>query len=165
MARVHILRGRNYTSCTFIGGEIHRGDAYIKREKKFFYEKTLFYLFYIMYVFLFFFMMLWVTFSIYSLFLSSHHVYVLDMLSSLYYCAFLLACLDNHLLCYVIIVVISIWLSCVWSSYSYVSHRVYLVVFYLFIVVLYYLLYLEGLICFVQVFQNTSILFQVCHRF
>ena len=36
--------GRNSTSCTSIGGEIHRGDAYIKGEKTFFYEKTLFYL-------------------------------------------------------------------------------------------------------------------------
>ena len=51
MARVHILRGRNYTSCTFIGGEIHRGGAYIKGEKTFFYEKTLFYLMLIFSVF------------------------------------------------------------------------------------------------------------------
>ena len=33
--------GSNSTSCTFVRGEIHRGDAYIKGEKTFFYEKTL----------------------------------------------------------------------------------------------------------------------------
>ena len=47
MTHVHILRGRNSTSCTFVGGEIHRGeirrgDAYTKGEKTFF-KKTLFY--------------------------------------------------------------------------------------------------------------------------
>ena len=42
MTHVYILRGRNYTLCTFIGGESHRGDAYTKGEKTFFYEKTLF---------------------------------------------------------------------------------------------------------------------------
>ena len=41
MTHVHILRGRNSTSCTFVGGEIHRGeirrgDAYTKGEKTFF---------------------------------------------------------------------------------------------------------------------------------
>ena len=44
MTYVHILKGRNSTLCTFVRGEIHRGDAYIKGEKTFFYEKTLFYL-------------------------------------------------------------------------------------------------------------------------
>ena len=44
MTHVHIRRGRKSTSCTFVEGEIHRGDAYIKGEKTFFYEKTLFYL-------------------------------------------------------------------------------------------------------------------------
>ena len=43
MTYVHILRGSNSTSCTFIGGESHRGDAYTKGEETFFYEKTLFY--------------------------------------------------------------------------------------------------------------------------
>ena len=42
MTHVHILRGRNSTSCTFIGGENHWGDAYTKGEKTSFYEKTLF---------------------------------------------------------------------------------------------------------------------------
>ena len=44
MTHVHILGGRNSTSCTFIGGESHRGDAYTKGEKTFFFFflKTLF---------------------------------------------------------------------------------------------------------------------------
>ena len=42
MTHVHILKGRNSTSCTFIGGESHKGDAYTKGEKTFFYEKTVF---------------------------------------------------------------------------------------------------------------------------
>ena len=32
---VHTLRGSNSTSCTFVGGESHRGDAYTKREMTF----------------------------------------------------------------------------------------------------------------------------------
>ena len=42
MTHVHILRGRNSTSCTFVRGESHRGDVYTKGENTFFYEKTLF---------------------------------------------------------------------------------------------------------------------------
>ena len=44
----------------------------------------------------------------YALLFSSHHVCVLDMHISLCYCALLNACSDDYLLCYVIIVVISI---------------------------------------------------------
>ena len=54
------------------------------------------------------FMVLGVMFSIYVLLLSSHHAYVLDMHLSLYYCALLFAYLDDHLLCYMVIVVIFI---------------------------------------------------------
>ena len=43
MTHVHTLRESNSTLCTFVGGESHRGDAYTKGEKTFFYEKTLFY--------------------------------------------------------------------------------------------------------------------------
>ena len=43
MTHVHTLRGSNSTSYTFIGGESHMGDAYIKGEKTFFYKETLFY--------------------------------------------------------------------------------------------------------------------------
>ena len=42
MTHVHTLRGRNSTSCTFVGGENHRRNAYTKGEKTFFNEKTLF---------------------------------------------------------------------------------------------------------------------------
>ena len=113
------------------------------------------------------FMVLWVTFSIYALLLSSHHAYVLDIHLFLCYCALLIACLDDHLFCYMIIVVIFIWLFCVWSSCSYVLHYVYLIVFYLlhYICPFYHLIYLEGLMHFVQVFQVTGILFQVHHSF
>ena len=68
----------------------------------------------------------------YALVFSLHHVCALDKHISLCDYASLNACSDDHLLCYVIIVVISI-------------------------LVIYYLLYLEGLMCFVQVFQVTGI--------
>ena len=114
-----------------------------------------------------YFMVLWVMFSISTLLLSSHRAYVLDMHTSLCHCALLVAFLDNHLLCYIIIVVISIWLLCVWSNYPYVSYHVYLIAFLLVTLYLsfYYLLYLKGLMCLVQVFYDTGILFQVHHRF
>ena len=115
---VHIYRGRNFI------GEMHipRGRRHLLWE-----NLVLFSLHYV--CFLVCFMVLWVMFSIYALLLSSHCVCVLDMHTSLCYCVFLIACSDDHLLCYMIIVVISIWLSCVWSSCSYVSHYVYLIVY------------------------------------
>ena len=48
--------------------------------------------------------------SLYACFLVLHRVCVLDMHISLCYCASLNACSDDHFLCYVIIVVISIGL-------------------------------------------------------
>ena len=90
------------------------------------------------------------------LLLSSHHAYVLDMHLSLYYCALLIACSDNHLLCYMIIVIISIWLSCVWSSCLYVSQHVYLIAFYL----LHYTCYI---LC--KCFKLQVYMFQVHHNF
>ena len=42
MTHVHIFRGRNSTSCTFVGGESPRREAYTKGEKIYFYKKTLF---------------------------------------------------------------------------------------------------------------------------
>ena len=107
ITHVHILRGRNSTLCTFVRGESHRVDVYIKGEKTFFYEKILFCLFYFMLVFPLF-MVLLVMVSIYALLLSSYHVYVLDMHTSLCYYVLLVACSDAHLFCYMIIVVISI---------------------------------------------------------
>ena len=43
MTHVHTVMECNSTSCTFVGGESHWGDAYTKGEKTFFYEETLFY--------------------------------------------------------------------------------------------------------------------------
>ena len=104
-------------------------------------KKTLFCLFLFMFVFL------------YCI------VFVLDMLTSLCYCVSLIACSDDHLLCYVIIIVISIWLF--WCMIKLLTcftscllDRNLLVTLYL---SFYYLLYLEGLMCFVQVFQVTGI--------
>ena len=116
-----ILRGENYTSCTFVGGESHRGDAYTKGEKTFFWENlillyacflialwcfelclvsSMFCCSHHLYLFSRCFMMLWVMFSIiYALLLSSHHAYVLDMHTSLCYCALLVAYSNDHLLC------------------------------------------------------------------
>ena len=37
MTHVHILKGENSISCTFVGGESHRGDAYTKGEKTYIY--------------------------------------------------------------------------------------------------------------------------------
>ena len=108
-------------------------------------------------------------FSIYALLLSSHHVYMLDMHWSLWYCDLLVACSDDHLFCYTIIVVISIWLfwcmtklltcfiSCLLNRSLLncsLLNRNLLVTLYL---SFYYLLYLEGLMCFVQVFQVIGI--------
>ena len=97
--------------------------------------------------------------SLYVCFLVLHRVCVLDMHISLCYCTSLNACSDDHLLCYVIIVVISIWLF--WCMIKLLTcftscllNRNLLVILYL---SFYYLLYLEGLMCFVQVFQVTSI--------
>ena len=84
---------------------------------------------------------------------------VLDMHTSFCYCASLNACLDDHLLYFVIIVVMSIWLF--WCMIkllicftSCLLDRNLLVTLYL---SFYYLLYPEGLMCFVQVFQVTGI--------
>ena len=125
MTYVHALRGSNFTSCTFVGGESHRGDAYTKGDKTFFYEKTLFYF---MLVFsLFYGALSYVQYHLcfvaliasYSCALvgscSQMHILlvfcigrVLDMHLSLCYCALLIACSNDHLLCYMIIVVIPI---------------------------------------------------------
>ena len=109
--------------------------------------------------FLVFFMVLWVVFSIYALLFSLHHVCLLDMYTSLCYYDSLIACSDDHLFCYVIIVVISLWLFwCIIKLFicftTWLLDRNLLVTLYL---SFYYLLYLEGLMCFVQVFQVTSI--------
>ena len=105
------------------------------------------------------FIVLWVTFSIYTLLLSSHRIFVLNMHLSLCYYALLVAYSDDHLLCHMIMVVISIWLF--WCMIKLLTcftscllDRNLLVTLYLSI---YHLIYLEGLMCFVQVFQVTGI--------
>ena len=120
---VHSQEEKFYFLCTIVGGESFKECAYSKGEKTFFIRKSCFVLFY--------FMALWVTFSIYALLFSSYHVYVLYMHTFLCYCTLLIACSDDHLFFYVIIVVFSIWLFYVWSSCSYVSHLVYMIVIYL----------------------------------
>ena len=87
MTHVHTLRGKNSTSCIFVGGESHRGDAYTKGEKTFFFLENLVLLCFSLCLFSRCFMVLWVSFSIYALLLSSHRVYVLDKHTSLCYCA------------------------------------------------------------------------------
>ena len=97
--------------------------------------------------------------SLYVYFLVLHRVCVLDMHTSLCYCASLNACSNDHLFCYVIIVIISLWLFwCMAKLLIYFTScsldRILLVTLYL---SFFYLLYLESLMCFVQVFQVTSI--------
>ena len=105
------------------------------------------------------FLVLWVMFSIYALLFSLHRVCVLDMHTSICYCASLNACSDDHLLCYVIIVVISLWLFLCMIKLLICFTSCLLDLYLLFILYLsiYYLLYREGLMRFVQVFQVTSI--------
>ena len=122
-------------------------------------KKTLFCLYFFMFVFLVCFMVLWVMFSIYALLFSLHRVCELDMHTSLCYCSSLTVYSNDHLLSYVIIVVISIWLFwCMVKLLIYfiscLLDRNLLVTLYL---SFYYLLYLEGLMRFVQMFQVTGI--------
>ena len=140
MTHMHILRGSNSTSCTFIGVEIHRGDTYIKGEKIFFYEKTFVYLMLVFSVFYG---------ALCSMLYCSHRIMFICWTSIHPH-----ACSNDHLLCYVVIVVISIWLF--WYMIkllicftSCLLDRNLLVTLYL---SFYYLLYHEGLMRFVQVF-------------
>ena len=105
-------RGRNFIR-----------EMHIPRERRHILLENLV-LFVLHYVcFLVIFMVLWASISTYALLLSSHRVYVLDMYIFFMPCALLIAYLDDHLHCYVIILVISIRLSCIWSCCSYVSHH------------------------------------------
>ena len=122
------------------------------------HKKTLFCLFFFMFVFL---IALWCfELCLVSMLCCSYCImFVLDMHTSLCYCASLNACSNDHLLYYVIIVVIFLWLF--WCMIklliyftSWLVDRFLLVTLYL---SFYFLLYLEGLTCFVQVFQVTSI--------
>ena len=105
------------------------------------------------------FIMLWIMFNIYALLFSLHRVCMLDMHTSLCYCASLNACSDDHLLYYVIIVVISLWLFwcmiklLICFTLCLLDHNLLVILCLSF----YYLLYLKGLMCFVQVFQVIGI--------
>ena len=135
--------------CTLVGGEIfHRGNAYTKGEKTLCLLENS-----VLFVFL---LALWY-FELCFVFLIASCLYV--GYAFLCYCALLNACSDNYLLYYVIFVVISLWLfwymikllTCFTSC---LLDRNLLITLYL---SFYYLLYLEGLMCFVQVSQVTSI--------
>ena len=106
------LERGNSTSCTFVEGESHKRDVYTKGEKTFFFflRKPCFVCFTLCFSFFFFFS-LWcfeLCFFIYALLFSSHRVHILDIHTSLCYYVLMIACSDDHLLCYVIIVVIFI---------------------------------------------------------
>ena len=100
MTLVHIFRGTNSISRAHLQGESFSiVEMHIPRERRHCVnQKTLFCLF-----------SCWLYGALsYVLLFSLHHVYALDMHISLCYCAHLNACSDDHLFCYVIIVVISI---------------------------------------------------------
>ena len=86
MANVYILKERNSISCSFVGAESYRGEAYTKGGKDIFLWENLVLLCFTLCFFSHCFMVLWVTFNIYALLLSSHHVYVLGMHTSLCHC-------------------------------------------------------------------------------
>ena len=126
----------------------------------------MFRLFFFMFVFLF---TLWCfELCLVSILCCSHCImFVLYMHTSLCYCALLIVCSDDHLLCYVIIVTISLWLF--WCMIkllicftSCLLDRNLLVTLYL---SFYYLFCLEGLMCSVQVFRLQVYMFQVHHSF
>ena len=97
---VHIFRGRNSISHAHLQGErFSIVEMHIPRGRRHcVIQKTLFCLF-----------SCWLYGALsYTLLFSLHHVCVLDMHISLCYCASLNACSDDQLLCFVIIVVISI---------------------------------------------------------
>ena len=72
MTHVHILGGRNSTSCTFVGGKSHRRDAYTKGEKTFLLWENLvlFALHYACFLVVFWYFEL----CLVSMFCCSHHI-------------------------------------------------------------------------------------------
>ena len=121
MTHVHTLRGSNSTSCTFVRGESYRRDAYTKGEKTFS---------------LFCFGLYYTCALVGSCFLDANTSFILHWLCVGLAFIFMLLCfigcmfrwsfalLYNHCSHFHMIV-------CVWSSYSYFSHHVYLIAFYL----------------------------------
>ena len=145
---VHILRRRKFS------GEIHKSRG----RRHFLWENLI--LFVLHYVcFLVVFMVLWVTFSINSLLFSSNCVYVLDKHTSLYFCAFIDCmfgwsfvllcdhCSHFHMTVKCLIKLLICFTSCL------LDHFLLVTLYFSF----YYLICLEGLMCFVQVLQVTGI--------
>ena len=142
LSLVHILRGRNSIR-----------EMIISRGRKLLYEKTSFcftlfvFLLSLLYLMGIFFPLisLWCfEFSLVSMLYCSHYcVFMLDMHTSFCYCALMIVCLDDNLHCWVIIIVISIWLFCVRSSYTHMFHITFTWLEFTcyFILVFYYLLY------------------------
>ena len=149
----HTYGKKFYFLCTFVRGEIfHKGDAYTKEKRHCVNKKTFFCLFFLYGCFLVCFMVLWVMFSIYALLFSLHRVCVLDMLTSLCYCASLTTCSDDHCTHFHMIVMYLIKLLICFTTF--LLDYFLLVTLYL---SFYYLFYFERLMCFVQVFQVIDI--------
>ena len=115
-----------------------------KGRRIFFFQKTL------LYIMLFFLIAFWCfeLCLVSSMLCCSHRI----MLLSQYYCVLLVACSDDHcshfhMTVYYMIKLLTCFASCLLD-------RILLVTLYLFF---YHLIYLEGLMCFVQVFQVTGI--------
>ena len=127
MTRVHNLRGRNSTSCTFIGRENHRGDTYTKGEKTSFLRKPCFAL-------CLFLVVLWCfELCLVSMFCYSYRI-ILTCWTCIYPYAIVLYWL--HVQMIICFAIWSLWsfpydYFGVWSSCSYVSHHDYLIAFYL----------------------------------
>ena len=128
---MHTLRGRNSTSWTFVRGESHRGDVYTKGEKTFFMRKHFFY-FVLLYTW--FFTTLWCFELCLVFMLCWFHRIVFMCWTCIYPYVIVFYWLHvRTIICFAIWSLCSFPYDCfgVWSSYSYVSHHVYLIAFYL----------------------------------
>ena len=153
MTHVHILRGRNSTLCTFVEGESHWENAYTKGEKTSFYEKTLFCLFYFMLIFLLLYGALsYIQYLCFVAFIAScfcvRHAFILMILCFIG-CMFgwSFDLLYDHCSQFHMNVLCLIKLFICFTTY--LLDRILLVTLYL---SFYHLIYLKGLMCFVQVF-------------
>ena len=153
MTHVHILKGRNSTLCTFVGGESYRGNAYTKGKTKILFEKTLFLLLYIMLVFSLFYGALICFVTLIASYFCVGHTYIL-MLMCFIGCMFgwsfaLLCdhCSHFHMTVLCLIKLLICFTTCLLD-------RILLVTLNL---SFYHLIYLKGLMYFVQVFQVIGI--------
>ena len=166
MIHVHNLKGRNCTSCTFVGGESHRGDAYTKGQKTTFLRKPCFVLFYFMPVFSLFYGALSYIYYLYFIALIASclcigHAYILMPLcfiDCIFEWSFALLydhCSHFHMTVLCLIKLLIYFTTCLLD-------RILLVTLYL---SFYHLIYLEGLMYFVQMFQVTGIHVQSSSQF